>query len=474
MLPKASLTTAISQHAHALKNTAPAVLSDQPTDIQVDEALSNFNTDVPLLAETHLSSDFWFQQSNDLDTVMLELSDILALNQKLIRQLPEVVDVLAEPEVYSDVDIRNMIRKISVPATAQRFNGSGQKLVATDWSELTNRLGLSKLPKSTQVHFALVTRRGSLRTFPTTDPVFSSATDQQIDRFQETAVFPGEALQVLHYSEDLKWAFVRHYHYNGWLAVEHFALTNKTTVQQFIQAKAYIVVTGDKVQTNAHPSMPEISSVPLEMGVRLPRVLQHQVVIHGQNSSYSFVVQLPIRLPTGQLQLQQALISRNQDVATSYLPLTKRHILQQAFKFLGERYGWGHMLHGRDCSGFIGEVFRSFGFILPRNTSVLGQDNFGRMIRLKNATAQQKLEALQGTTIGDLIFIPGHVMLVIGQDKGETFVIHDVVGLHYVLPDGRFYHSSLNGVSITPISTLQRNKQQSYIDGIYLIKNLSQ
>lgn len=446
----------------------------QQTHRQVVVKPSQFLTDVPLLSEAHLSKDFWLKQTIDLDTVLLNFSDILEFNQNIIRHLPEVVDVLAEAESYSDTDVRSMIRSLSKPTSSPRFYGSGKELIAADWLEFNDRLGLSKLPKFTQVQFALVTRRGSLRTFPTTEAVFSSPTDRQIDRFQETAVFPGEALQVLHYSDDFAWAFVRHYHYNGWLAVEHFALTDKKTVEQFVKAESYIVVTGDKVQTNANPTIPDISNVQLEMGVKLPRLVQHDRVIHGQNSSYSFVVQLPVRQGNGQLRLQQALISRNQDVATEYLPFTKRHIIQQAFKFLGERYGWGHALHARDCSGFIGEVFRSFGLILPRNTSVLGQEGFGSVLRLKNASAKQKHQAVKATSIGDLIFIPGHVMLVIGQDKGEPFVIHDVVGLNYRLPHGRLYHSALNGVSITPISPLLRNNRQTYIDAVYLIKNLSQ
>ena len=37
--------------------------------------------------------------------------------------------------------------------------------------------------------------------------------------------------------------------------------------------------------------------------------------------------------------------------------------------FLGERYGWGHRYNGRDCSGFVSEVYQSMGVQLPRNTS---------------------------------------------------------------------------------------------------------
>ena len=56
------------------------------------------------------------------------------------------------------------------------------------------------------------------------------------------------------------------------------------------------------------------------------------------------------------------------DVATDYLPLTRANVLRQSFKFLGERYGWGHSYNARDCSGFVSEVYRSFGVQLPRNT----------------------------------------------------------------------------------------------------------
>ena len=48
--------------------------------------------------------------------------------------------------------------------------------------------------------------------------------------------------------------------------------------------------------------------------------------------------------------------------------MTRANILHQSFKFLGERYGWGNAYNARDCSGFVSEVYRSFGVQLPRNT----------------------------------------------------------------------------------------------------------
>jgi len=76
------------------------------------------------------------------------------------------------------------------------------------------------------------------------------------------------------------------------------------------------------------------------------------------------VVQLPVREADGRLKLVPALLPRSQDTAADYLALTPRLLLQQAFKFLGERYGWGHDYDTRDCSGFVSEIYRSFG-VLP-------------------------------------------------------------------------------------------------------------
>jgi cell wall-associated NlpC family hydrolase len=111
--------------------------------------------------------------------------------------------------------------------------------------------------------------------------------------------------------------------------------------------------------------------------------------------------------------------------------------------------------------------------VLPRNTGTQADADFGAVQSLADAALPEKQQSLLQAQAGDLIFIPGHVMLVLGQEQGETFVIHDVAGLHYFKADGSYYDSRLNGVSITPLSPLQRNQHQSYIDGIYMLKSLS-
>ena len=80
------------------------------------------------------------------------------------------------------------------------------------------------------------------------------------------------------------------------------------------------------------------------------------------------MIQLPLRRDDGSLAFTPALLQKRMDTNSDYLPLTRANLLRQAFKFLGERYGWGHSYDARDCSGFVSDVYRSMGVQMPRNT----------------------------------------------------------------------------------------------------------
>src|SRR5690606_8511268 len=111
------------------------------------------------------------------------------------------------------------------------------------------------------------------------------------------------------------------------------------------------------------PDMPAVSDLQLDMGIRLPVLKEWPGTkpVNGQAAYTSHVVELPVRNDDGSLAIVPALVPRIADVSADYLPLTRANVIRQAFKFLGERYGWGHSYDTRDCSGFVSEVYRSFG-----------------------------------------------------------------------------------------------------------------
>lgn len=434
--------------------------------------------DIPFLHAAQLAPDYWLARSKEPDQILRTPAQIAASNAQLLSTLPDMLDLAKAPDSYSQQELLALINQSSALPKAARFYTDGRQLTPADFARYQQAMALEARPTNIQARvkaaYALVTSRGIIRAFPTLDRVFNDGMDTDIDRFQETAVFPGQPLQVLHYSQDRIWAFVRHYHYSGWLQVKHLALTDKQTALNFANNPDFLLVTGARAHTNFTAEQPDVSEVALDMGVRLPLLKEFPALVHDQNPAFSYVVQLPVRRQDGTLQLLPALVARSQDVRTGFLPLTRANIIRQSFKFLGERYGWGHDYNARDCSGFIGEVFKTFGVLLPRNTSSLGKQRFAAEIQLDNASAAEKTQALIQTDTGDLLLIPGHVMLVLGRaDDGQLFVIHSVNGLSYFHSNGQYYQSKLNGVSITPLLPLQLNQHTSYLQALYNIKSLT-
>lgn len=313
-----------------------------------------------------------------------------------------------------------------------------------------------------------------LRTFPTLDRIFKWGKDRDLDRFQESGLFPGDAVAILHASKDGQWILVQTYNYLAWMPKADVAIGNKAEISAFKNDDDFIVVTGSKIFTNHVPNhIPNsaaLSNIQLDMGIRLPlaKRSEYSNALYGQNPFANYIVKLPTRNAEGKLALKLVPIPRGQDVRVGYLPFTKQNLVTQSFKFLGERYGWGHDYNGRDCTGFIGEIYKSFGLLMPRNSGQQAKGDYGRNhFFAKETTKAEKLKAIENLQVGDLIYIPGHVMMYLGQDNSKPYVIHDVKGLSYIDESGEVYRGTLNGVSVTPLLPLK-----NYVKNITNIKRI--
>ena len=318
-------------------------------------------------------------------------------------------------------------------------------------------------------------KRSALRSFPTMDSVFKKPNEINLDRFQETALFPTEIVAIMHESSDTKWLFVSNYNYSAWVKKEYIAIANKENIFNFFEQKDFLTITGDKVLTNFNPYDKTVSQIQLDMGVKLPLVARENIpsTIGGQNTYSSYVVYLPTRNKSGELETKMALIPRNKDVRVGSLPFTEKNIINQSFKFLGERYGWGHSFNARDCTGFVGDIYKSFGILMPRNTGQQAKSEQGKNVRFsQSASNDEKLKEIRKLNPGDLIYIPGHVMMFLGLRNNAPYIIHDVSGFSYYNEDGNFVKSKLNGVSVTPLLPLQLNAEKSYLDDVYSLKKL--
>ncbi len=441
------------------------------------QAKESFASNVIGITEQQLSPNYWLKKliSPAANQILMSPLEIQQQNQTLIRDNAYISAPLTFTDSLSKQQLVSLIDNISKVPSDERFYHDGTKLVTQNYQHYVDNLNKKAIVVTNKVKFGLVIRRSSLRTFPTLDKVYEKDSDHDLDRFQESAVFPGDALAVLHSSRDGHWLLVKAYNYIAWILKTDVAIGSKAMVKAYQNTEHFLVVTGSKIFTTYVPEQANISELQLDMGTRLPLAKRSDYgnEIYGQNPFASYVIKLPTRSITGQLNIVLALIPRAQDVHLGYLAFNQQNIIKQAFKFLGERYGWGHDFNGRDCTGFIDEVYKTFGFNLPRNSGQQGHSAFGLNIRFeKNTKIADKLRVLNKTEVGDLIYIPGHVMMVLGEDQGKPYIIHDVKGLGYLKANGGFYQGTLNGVSVTPLLPLQISATESYVEQIYNIKRI--
>ena len=434
-----------------------------------------FVSDITGVQEKHLTPAYWIQQGAN-EAIIMTPAEIAAFNAKNIADDPKLYDISNQPDSLSQAQVLAYVRASSNIPKYKRIYKDGTPVTPADFARYERLLNLGGIGQINPVKFALAVKRTSMRTYPTQDLLFShDAKDRDIERFQESALFPGDAVAVLHTSTDGKWALVQSYNYIAWVPLSSLAVGTRAQVLNYGQTDNFLIVTGDKIKTVFNPEVPEVSELQLDMGVKLPlsRPKELQNNLYGQNPYLSHMVLLPVRTPTGGLKFKHALIQRNRDVHIGYLPYSQANIIRQSFKFLGERYGWGHRFNGRDCTGFVSEIYKTFGIKMSRNSGDQGRSALGINARYdKDALRQDKIDRLRNGAAGDLIYIPGHVMMLVGHDNGQPYVIHDVHGLGLLQPDGTLYKGTLNGVSLTPLLPLQSNPDTSYLDSAYTIKTV--
>lgn len=416
--------------------------------------------------QAQLSPDFWIAQLDDPDRVVLDDAAIEAQNRRLLDLDSSMYDLRALPRTLTRQHVATWIGDLAEPPTSVYYDVDGKPVTDETLDRIVENRNLAAVDRQT-TRYGLVVHRASLRTFPTSLRVFRSAGDTDIDRFQESALFPGTPVVIIHESLDGQWWFVVSPRYAAWIEKRYVAEGTAKQVFAYHAKTPFRIVTGATVETVFTPEQPALSELQLDMGVRVP-VLNERAVdrpVNGQHPYTSYVIELPLRGQEGDLRLAPVLLQKNADTASDYLTLTRANIIRQGFKFLGERYGWGHSYNARDCSGFVSEVYSSMGVLLPRNTSDQSvspaldtrifsdtDDNGARM------TAVSTLE------VGDLVYIPGHVMMMIGRIDGEPWVIHDTTGISYLTEESSMTRVRLNSVSVTPLMPLRLDETERYVD----------
>lgn len=320
----------------------------------------------------------------------------------------------------------------------------------------TVRDAQNSVDKNVHIKYGIATSQGLIKQFPM-ETFLADEEDTSDPEWDEAALclcMVGEPLLILGSVQEESYLYVRNECSEGWISAESVAVCRNRA--EWLMAAFPIhplVVTGDMVWLEASAVYPGTSAYRLRMGTVLELCVEEGIPeiketietnrikgtgalietteaqaeqrVQNRLSWNNYIVWLPCRAPDGSFFRQKGLIPMSRDVSVGYLSLTNEEIIKQAFKCLGDRYGWGGMLESRDCSSYIREVYRCFGWILPRNTT--GQLQMPvRKIELAGRRCSEKKQILKVLEPGTLLYFPGHVMMYLGYENGNFYVINDV------------------------------------------------
>ena len=336
----------------------------------------------------------------DPNKVLMTTTEIENYNATIKSKTTSLYDVKSI-ENFSQSQIQNYITSYQLP-TGTKYNGTTQITEEMIGTILDNR-NLDAITDKTAAQRGIIVKRSNLKSFPTTIHFYNYPNASNFDQIQETELVINTPVRILHQSKDGAWYFVISPIYYGWVLRDDVAIARDSDWQYFINNKSFITVTDSSIKLEGQI---------LDMGVTLPLI---------KASGDSLQIAIPTKDETGYIAKKNTTIESSH-VSIGFLPYTKANIISQAKKYLGVGYSWGGMNSGVDCSSYIMNIFKTFGFQFPRNTSEQ-KNSIGGITSLSQNTNTQKLSTLNGTAPA-ILYQPGHTMLYLGLIGGKHSIIH--------------------------------------------------
>jgi hypothetical protein len=379
------------------------------------------------------NADFWITQVKDADRILMTTEEIQEFNRRNVEGIRKK-GCLYEPAVFDTwltaEELKDIIALKAIPEGPLYHHG--EVIPRNYWQKIYKNIGLDTIEDDITVRYGICTKRSDIRTFPTSDSLNLEPDDPYTDELQSTIMLLNEPVLVLHQSIDAKWYFIRTYFYDGWVHSDTIGLCeNYDTWMKVQEMEQFIMVTANDFHLPYDPLRPEVSLKMLSMGIRLELASREEYTakdglpkINWRVVVDNYVVKVPVRNRAGMVQYELVELPYSADISIGYLPYTTKNVLQQAFKMLGDLYGWGGAFMTRDCSALTFEVYRCFGFKIPRDAinqgEIISCVSYNQMNEMEPA---KKHNALLNLRPGAILGFPGHVMMYIGDCNGQFYTI---------------------------------------------------
>ncbi|MGN6482673.1 SH3 domain-containing protein, partial [Luteibacter sp.] len=176
------------------------------------------------ITDAQLDPAFWVSRAGAADSVVFDTRAIAAINDKVMRLDPSMHDIRHLGATLPRDRVKGWVAKLTSKPSKTLYDVEGKEVPAATIDAVMANARIEGIPASVTPRYGMAVRRSALRGFPTDLRVFSHADDTDIDRFQESTLFPGDPLVVVHTSQDGKWAFVVSPRYAAWMHADDIAL----------------------------------------------------------------------------------------------------------------------------------------------------------------------------------------------------------------------------------------------------------
>ncbi len=380
-----------------------------------------------------MKADYWIGENDNV--IIMNADEIAAYNHanRAVIMASDDETVFPHLDEFGDTIDGDILRTFlndnaeSIPDYPPRYYQDGGRTDYAYWRDLIELSNMDAVEDVINVQYAYTVKRMTLRLFPTEDRVFDGRDDLYFDYILYAECMPYMPCVVLHESTDGEYLYVVFDSYSAWVRKDAVALCRDR--EDWVARQnpdQWLVVTAREIRLGNDPYSEATTDLVLPMGTQMELVPADDApeVINQRTTYGDYVVKVPTRGSDGYIEDEYVLIPVSDDVHVGFLPYTSENIVRQAFKLLGDRYGWGGDLQANDCTGITREIFRCFGILLPR----VGQSNSKGVYKvdLSDMDEDEKLSVIEDLIPGSLISFPGHMMIYLGTVDNVPYVISAV------------------------------------------------
>ena len=359
---------------------------------------------------------YWISKIDNPDKVIMSADEIKKFNKtnRKRRRISEKIIKLDNTMSGKRLS-KNILNSIKDIQRKKWYTTDNMRVNSLFFEAIHRNVNLNKIPDRVNVKFGLTICRTNLRLLPTDEIIMSMKNERNFDRFQDSAIDVGQPLALLWKTKNKQWAYVKTEITSGWIHAEDIAISDsKHDITEYSEAQEFVIATGNKIDIFSDSKCKNFLDS-AQMGTRFP--------LMSVKKEY-FSIAFPVANKRNKLSFRKAYIPTYEDVHTGYVLYTRRNVINQSFKLLHTPYGWGGMRGERDCSRFIMDIFACFGIRMPRNSK--WQAGIGMEIARFDKSGLQEKDILAKLSPGiSTLYMPGHIMLYLGKDNGNYYVIHD-------------------------------------------------